>query len=110
MMAFPDYKRDLLAEDFDANYMLDRYFHTGQSAVFIGASPDAEASFKYSVATTFFGAFGIRIHPFQIVISGSAHLGFSPVPGKLGKPFDSNTSDIDISIVSPELFDLLWTE
>jgi hypothetical protein len=110
-MAFADYKRDLLVvEDFDPNYVLDRYFHTGQAAVFNGAPPGEEANFKYAVATELFSAFETRVHPFQIIISGSAHLGFSPVPAKLGKPFDSNTSDIDLSIVSPELFDSWWTE
>jgi len=109
-MAYADYKRDLLAEDFDANYVLDRYFHTGQSAVFIGAQPHEEPNFKCEVARASFTAFGIRAHPFQLIITGSAHLGFSPVPGKLGKPFDSASSDIDIAVVSPELFDLWWTE
>lgn len=109
-MAFPDYKRDLLAEDFDANYILDRYFHTGQSAVFAGAAPDEEANFKYSVARELFGAFRVRVHPFQVIVTGSAHLGFSPVPEKLGKPFDPARSDIDIALISPELFDIWWTE
>ena len=110
VMGFPDYKRDLLAEDFDANYVLDRYFHTGQSDVFSGAPPDEEANFKYDVATKFFAAFGIRVHPFQLIITGSAHLGFSPVPGKLGNRFNAESSDIDIALVSPELFDAWWTE
>jgi hypothetical protein len=109
-MAFPDYKQDLLTEAFDANYVLDRYFHSGQSAVFAGGNPDAEANFKYAIAREFYAAFSLRIHPFQIVITGSAHLGFSPVPGKLGKPFNPQTSDIDTAIVSSELFDLWWTE
>ena len=97
-MAYADYKRDLLAEDFDANYVLDRYFHTGQSAVFIGAQPDEEPNFKYKIARAFCTSYGIRGHPFQLIITGSAHLGFSPVPGKLGKPFDSASSDIDIAV------------
>ncbi len=109
-MGFPDYKRDLLSEDFDANYVLDRYFHSGQSAVFNGAPPDEEANFKYSVARDIYSSFSIRVHPFQLIITGSAHLGFSPVPGKLGKPFNSANSDIDIAVVSPELFDIWWTE
>jgi hypothetical protein len=33
-MAFPDYERDLLDNDVDPYYILDRYFHSGQSAVF----------------------------------------------------------------------------
>ena len=109
-MAYPDYKRDLLAEEFDANRVLDRYFHTGQSAVFSGAQPDAESNFKSQVARACFDVFGLSFHPFELVITGSAHLGFSPVPGKLGKPFNPASSDIDIAVVSAELFDSWWRE
>jgi hypothetical protein len=53
---------------------------------------------------------GLLLHPFQLIVCGSAHLGFSPVPGKLGRPFDSSSSDIDVSVVSTELFDRWWGE
>jgi len=109
-MAFADYRRDLLDSDVDVNHILDRYFHSGQSAVFAGAAPEEEPRLIREVARAFFGAFKIPIHPFQLVITGSAHLGFSPVPGKLGKPFDTGTSDIDIAVMSPELFEAWWTE
>jgi hypothetical protein len=109
-MAYPDYKRDLLSEDFDVNYMLDRYFHAGQSNVFVGASPGEEVAFTGDVARSLFGAFKIRVHPMQIVICGSAHLGFSPVPDKLGKSFDPAVGDIDVAVISSEIFDSIWTE
>jgi hypothetical protein len=109
-MAFADYKKDLIAEDFDVNYMLDRYFHSGQSAVFHNAPPDEEVKLTATVARSIFGAFRIRVHPLQIVICGSAHLGFSPVPDKLGKPFDPKTSEIDVAVISPELFESTWNE
>jgi len=79
-MGFPDYKSDLLDEDFDANYILDKYYHSGTSAVFHGAAPDVEPKLKGRVAEQLYHTFKFRIHPFQLVISGSAHLGFSPVP------------------------------
>lgn len=69
-MAFPDYKKDLLDDTVDVNYILDRYFHSGQSVVFHGAPPDEEAELKYQVATALFRAFDFRIHPFQLVICG----------------------------------------
>lgn len=109
-MSFADYKRDLLDDTSDVNYMLDRYFHSGESVVFHGAPPDEQAELKSAVATELFRALSVRIHPFQLVICGSAHLGFSPVPSKLGKPFDARTSDIDFAVVSPELFEAWWTE
>lgn len=109
-MGYPDYKQDLLSDDFDVNYVLDRYFHSGESAVFSGAPPDEAAKLKNDIARTLYGDFRMRVHPFQLVICGSAHLGFSPVPDKLGRPFDSTDGDIDIAVVSAELFDAWWSE
>jgi len=40
---------------------------------------------------------------------GSAKLGFSIKPAKRYKPF-SDDSDIDVAVVSPELYCRLWTE
>ncbi len=109
-MAYPDYKDDLVADGFDANKILDRYFHSGPSFAFFRAPPEREPEFKSYLADCIFGVLRIRLHPLQLIVCGSAHLGFSPVPEKLGKPFDSDSSDIDIAIVSTELFDLWWAE
>jgi hypothetical protein len=109
-VGYPDYKRDLLAADFDATRVLHRYFHSRSSAVFDGASPEEEPDFKWDLARRLREALGVQLHPLELVVCGSAHLGFSPVPNKLGKPFDSSSSDIDIAIVSAELFDLCWHE
>lgn len=109
-MAYPEYKRDLLSDEFDANYVLDKYYHSGQSAVFFGSAPDEEPKLLQTVATAIFSKFSVRIHPLQLIICGSAHLGFSPVPDKLGKSFDSRTSDIDLAVISPEIFDNWWSE
>jgi predicted nucleotidyltransferase len=48
-------------------------------------------------------------HYTNIYMVGSAKLGFSIAPRKLWKPFDMD-SDIDIVIISPKLFELLWEE
>jgi hypothetical protein len=40
----------------------------------------------------------------DVCIVGSAKLGFSPSPGKYGQPF-AETSDVDVVVVSFELFD-----
>jgi hypothetical protein len=109
-MAYPDYKRDLINQDFDVNFILDKYFHSGQSAVFAGANPSVEAELTGNIARALWGGFHVRVHPMQIIIVGSAHLGFSPVPDKLGKPFDSSSSDIDVAVISPEIFESWWTE
>ena len=109
-MAYPDYKRDLLSDQFNADFILDRYFHSGQSLVFNGANPEEEVAFIAGVASMLFEAFKVRVHPLQIIICGSAHLGFSPVPEKPGNSFDPKTSDIDVAVIAPEIFDAWWTE
>jgi len=50
-----------------------------------------------------------KIHPNEVLVVGSARLGFSIAPRKRYRPF-GDTSDIDIAIVSPSLFDRVWTE
>lgn len=108
-MGYPDYQRDLLVGT-DDEYILHRYFHSGQSACFFGAPPDAEPILKNQITNQVRSALGVQLHPLQLILCGSAHLGFSPVPEKLGIPFNSVTSDIDVAVVSPELFDLWWAE
>lgn len=49
------------------------------------------------------------LHPSQVVVVGSAKLGFSIVPTKLFRPF-SEESDIDIALASSELFDAFWKD
>jgi hypothetical protein len=51
--------------------------------------------------------FGIHYMDFSII--GSAKLGFSLNPDKIGKAF-SEDSDIDIAIISNQLFDKVWTD
>lgn len=51
----------------------------------------------------------LSVHAKEIGLSGSARLGASLAPHKLGKPF-GNTSDLDIFIVSSNLFDSLREE
>jgi hypothetical protein len=49
------------------------------------------------------------IHPNEIIVVGSAKLGFSIAPTKRYRAF-GETSDIDVAIVSPQLFDRVWHE
>jgi len=109
-MGWADYKRDLQSPSYDVDEILHRYFHTGQSAVFQGADPIEEPRFKRTVADQIAEKIGIKCHPLQLVICGSAHLGFSPVPEKFVTMFNSESSDIDVAVVSAELFDCWWTE
>lgn len=49
------------------------------------------------------------VHPNQIVVVGSAKLGFSIAPKKRYRPF-GETSDIDVAFCSSELFDQIWRD
>jgi predicted nucleotidyltransferase len=48
-----------------------------------------------------------EVHPNEVLVVGSGKLGFSIAPTKLYRPF-TDTSDIDVVIVSPKLFDRIW--
>jgi hypothetical protein len=52
-------------------------------------------------------ATSLSVYPNQVVVVGSARLGFSIVERKLLRPF-SDSSDIDVAIVSSDLFDEYW--
>lgn len=49
------------------------------------------------------------LHPNQILVVGSSKLGFSIAPTKRYQPF-SDTSDIDVVLVSDKLFSTVWEE
>ena len=50
-----------------------------------------------------------RLHPNEVLVVGSAKLGFSVVPGKKYRLF-GDESDIDVALVSSTLFDELWKQ
>lgn len=47
------------------------------------------------------------LHPNEIIVVGSTKLGFSIAPHKRYKSF-GDTSDIDVAVVSSDLFDKVW--
>ena len=48
-----------------------------------------------------------ELHPNEVLVVGSAKLGFSVAPNKRYCPF-RDVSDIDVVLVSPKLFDEIW--
>ncbi len=64
---------------------------------------DAYFELKHAVAENF------KIHPSEVLVVGSAKLGFSIAPPKRYKLF-GDTSDIDVALVAPTLFDQVWSE
>lgn len=116
-MSFPEYKQALLNPVKGVQAILDEFYHSGPSACFFKTPPDEEAKLKREVVNNLKENFSkqlsldLELHPLQLVICGSAHLGFSPTPGKkLGKSFSCESSDIDLAIIHSELFDRWWSE
>lgn len=79
-MAFADYRRDLLAAEFDASRMLDRYFHSGQSIAFFGAPPKEEPEFKRDLALRLHEALGFSFIPFNWFCAAAHTSAFPPYP------------------------------
>jgi len=66
-------------------------------------SAESYFDLKNRVAATF------GIHPVEVVVVGSAKLGFSLAPEKRYRPF-GETSDIDVALCSSDLFDACWKD
>lgn len=64
---------------------------------------EAEAGLRAAVAAH------MQIAVTEVVVVGSAKLGFSPKPGSAYKHF-STDSDIDVAIVSKDLYTAVWKE
>lgn len=65
--------------------------------------PTLYNEFRREICTKF------NVHPQNFTVVGSAKLGFSLSPAKYGSPF-SEISDIDVVLVSDELFQELWIQ
>ena len=66
-------------------------------------SPHEYFNLRSEVANCF------ELHPNQVLVVGSAKLGFSIVPDKPYRPF-CDESDIDVALVSSTLFDKIWED
>lgn len=76
-------------------------FITG--GVCVHLTEDAFESMRMRVARNF------QVHPTNIFVVGSAKLGFSIAPEKRWTHFNDE-SDIDVAIVSPELYLAVWRQ
>lgn len=80
--------------------MLDRWYYSGDCA---GIAPPAEAKLRREVSNKF--SVSIR----DVLVVGSARLGFTIVQKPNRRTFSHfGNSDIDIAIISSELFDRYW--
>jgi len=92
------FKEDLRRHS--ANSIVDRHVIFGDSYIL---NKDSYFDLKEQIAAHF------DIHPPQVVMVGSGKLGFSIAHSKRYRSF-GETSDLDIAIVTPNLFDRIWEE
>jgi hypothetical protein len=83
-----------------ASSVVDRHIIFGDSYIL---HKDSYFYLKEQIADHF------KIHPPQVVMVGSGKLGFSIAHPKRYRSF-GETSDLDIAIVAPNLFDRVWEE
>ena len=79
------------------NWYFSNYLHISNDVII-----DSIDSFKEIVSENF----DISFHSVQLV--GSAKLGYSLSPNKLFKPFNPESSDIDIAVISDKLYLYFW--
>lgn len=94
------FKQDLNDDKFSNEYIVRKYLCNGSSPVL---TDETIFDIKHSIAEHF------KIHPNEIILTGSGKLGFSIAPNKRYKHFGED-SDIDIAIISETLFDAFWRE
>ena len=80
--------------------MVQKHITLGDSYVL---SRDQYFQLKHQVSEQF------KLHPSQVVVVGSGKLGFSIAPQKRYRHF-GDESDLDVAIVSDDLFHALWQE
>ncbi len=82
------------------NIVVQKHITSGDSYIL---DKDQYFALKLEVSEYF------RLHPSQVILVGSGKLGFSIAPCKKYRSF-SDESDLDVAIVSADLFQALWTE
>src|SRR5215468_1102254 len=84
----------------DLGHLLHELLFEQVPFVFSGAWPTYR-SWRMGLAT------GLEVDPSEIIIVGSAAVGFSLSPTKGLRPFDK-TSDIDVAVISHHFFSQAW--
>lgn len=98
MILKDDFITKLKDESINDQEIVQRYITHGSSFVF---DEDKYFKLKKIIADNY------TLNPENVIMVGSAKLGFSIAPIKLWKPFDDE-SDIDTVIISETIFDEFW--
>lgn len=93
-----DFRADL--RRLEMGVMVQKYLTYGSCALF---TSDTYFELKRQVADQF------GLHPSEVLVVGSAKLGFSIAPTKRYTHFNDQ-SDIDVALVAPHLFEQIWAE
>lgn len=92
--------KDLKNDQYDSLYIVQKYLCNGSSPII---KDDVLFFIKHKIATKF------KIHPNEIILTGSGKLGFSIAPNKAFSNFNDD-SDLDFAIVSNKLFEEYWQD
>ncbi len=96
------FKADLNNDTLSEHKLVEKHILFGTPYIFSSNEPlyyelKQEVADKFELSTT------------KVIVVGSAKLGFSIAPRKLWRPINDE-SDIDVVIISEELFDRFWKE
>ena len=94
------FKQDCINKSLSSQYIVQKYLCHGSSLII---SDDTLFILKHEISC-YFGT-----HPNEVILTGSCKLGFSIEPSKQFKYFNEE-SDIDIAIISNDLFEKFWEE
>lgn len=92
------FKRDI--SELDLSVAVQKHLTYGPCCLL---SSDVYFELKREIAEQF------KLHPAEVLVVGSAKLGFSIVPKKRYR-FFNDESDIDVALVAPQLFEQIWAE
>ena len=92
------FKRDIC--ELDLSVAVQKHLTYGPCCLL---SSDVYFELKREIAEQF------ELHPAEVLVVGSAKLGFSIVPKKRYR-FFNDESDIDVALVAPQLFEQVWAE
>ena len=79
--------------------VFQKYIAFGDSYIL---TPELYFELKHDIAVKF------GVHSTQVILVGSAKLGFSIAPNKRYQHF-GDESDLDVAVISQDLFDALWS-
>jgi len=98
---------ELLASDLSNSGICDRSIFSDEAWLLTQTHPESHKE-KYNEFRAFFGK-KFNVPPRNVCLTGSGKLGYSLDPDADYRPFDREESDLDIVIISHDLYESFWT-